>query len=310
MIRKIRYYKSKSTFLLILFSLSAFSFTGKQDRADNKSQSALKWELAAYNFGSLGKLTPESQVDLLNKLGYKGIILSCETSQDFQNLDRYIEKTSLTNGFKIEAVFERYNFTDSTERKERWRKVVDKISGTGAKLWIIFGKKAEGINDDFIEAKLREMVAYSASKKVELVLYPHSKCYIASAEEALPFVEKINHPNLKLAVHLCHEIRAGNGSRMDLVFDRVKDRIGAVTLAGTDSVADFSAPKLMDSITIKPLGKGNYDLNRFFEPLRKSGYKGVVGFINFKIEEDPETYLEASMKVWRTLTKNSKTRSK
>jgi len=59
----------------------------------------------------------------------------------------------------------------------------------------------------------------------------------------------------------------------------------------------------MDSSTIKPLGQGNYDLKRFLEPLRNSGYKGVVGFINFKIEEDPETYLDASMKVWRTLTK-------
>jgi sugar phosphate isomerase/epimerase len=88
---------------------------------------------------------------------------------------------------------------------------------------------------------------------------------------------------------------------MNQVFERVKGRIGAVTLAGTDSVADFSAPKLMDSSTIKPLGQGNYDLARFVKPLSKSGYKGSVGFINFKIEEDPENYLDASLKVWRKL---------
>jgi sugar phosphate isomerase/epimerase len=270
-------------------------------RTDKKNPSKSVWELAAYNFGSLGKLTPEAQIDLLNKIGYNGIILSCETKADFQNLDKYIEKTARMNNFKIEAVFERYNFSDSTERRERWKKVVDKIDGKGTQLWIIFGKKVDGITDDFIETKLREIVGYSASKGVSVVLYPHSKCYIASAEEALPFVEKINHPNLKLAVHLCHEIRAGNGARMNQVFERVKGRIGAVTLAGTDSVADFSAPKLMDSSTIKPLGQGNYDLARFVKPLSKSGYKGSVGFINFKIEEDPENYLDASLKVWRKL---------
>jgi len=105
-----------------------------------------------------------------------------------------------------------------------------------------------------------------------------------------------------LAVHLCHEIRAGNGARMDQVFDHVKGRIGAVTLAGTDSIADFSAPKRMDSSTIKPLGQGNYNLELFVKPLLKSGYKGSVGLINFKIEDDPETYLGASLKVMKTLT--------
>ncbi|MBV5313694.1 MAG: sugar phosphate isomerase/epimerase [Prolixibacteraceae bacterium] len=300
-----RKYLKDRLFISFLILLISFTICVSVEAAgiDKKNASKSGWSLAAYNFGSLGKLSPEAQIDLLKKTGYKGIILSCETKEDFQNLDRYFEKAGKIKDFKIEAVFERYNFTDSTSRKERWRKVVDKISGTGAKLWIIFGKKAEGITDGFIEAKLSEMVSYSASKKVEVILYPHSKCYIASAETALPFIEKIGHPNLKLAVHLCHEIRAGNGSRIDQVFDRVKDHIGAVTLAGTDSVADFSAPKLMDSSTIMPLGRGNYDLNRFLEPLRNSGYKGVVGFINFKIEEDPETYLDASMKVWRTLTK-------
>jgi len=293
------------SFLILLISFT-ICVSVEAENIEKKDATKPAWSLAAYNFGSLGKLSPEVQIDLLNKVGYQGIILSCETKVDFQNLDKYIEKAAKMENFKIEAVFERYNFNDSTERKERWRKVVDKLAGKGTQLWIIFGKKVDGINDEFIESKLREIVNYSTTKGVLVVLYPHSKCYIASAEEALPFIEKINHPNLKLAVHLCHEIRAGNGSRMDQVFDRVKDRIGAVTLAGTDSVADFSAPKLMDSSTIKPLGQGNYDLSLFVEPLSKSGYKGSVGFINFKIEEDPETYLDSSLKVWIRLKNKSK----
>jgi hypothetical protein len=39
-------------------------------------------------------------------------------------------------------------------------------------------------------------------------------------------------------------------------------------------------------------------MKNFTEPLLKSNYKGKVGFINFKIEEDPETYLKSSMLEW------------
>ncbi len=303
-----RKYCKNRIFLSFLILLISFTIcvSAEAEKIGKKNTSKPVWSLAAYNFGSLGKLSPETQIDLLAKIGYKGIILSCETKADFQNLDMYLEKAEKIKDFKIEAVFERYNFNDSTERKERWRRVADKLVGKGTQLWIIFGQKVDGINDEFIESKLREIVNYSTTKGVQVVLYPHSKCYIASAEEALPFIEKINHPNLKLAVHLCHEIRAGNGSRMDQVFDRVKDRIGAVTLAGSDSVADFSTPKRMDSSTIKPLGQGNYHLERFIGPLVKSGYKGPVGFINFKIEEEPENYLDDSMKIWKNIAKRSK----
>jgi sugar phosphate isomerase/epimerase len=277
--------------------------------AEKKEDTGSYWPFAAYNFGSLGKSSPEAQINLLKSTGYNGIILSCETNEDFENLDKYNEKAVKIKDFKIVAVFERYNFTDSTSRQERWRQVVDKIAGKGTQLWIIFGKKTVGITDGFIEAKLREIVSYAAQKGVHVVLYPHSKCYIATAEEALPFVEKIDHPNLKLAVHLCHEIRAGNGSRMAEIFDRVKERIGAVTLAGTDSIADFSNPRNMDSSTIKPLGQGNYPLDRFVWPMIESGFKGTVGFINFKIEEKPENYLGASLKVWRNISEIAKNKA-
>lgn len=259
-------------------------------------------ELSAYNFGSLGKLAPLDQLAILKKTDYKGIILNSQTETDTVNLDVFLAALKKNKHFKIHAVMVRYDFTDPVKKREGWKKIVDRIAHNGIELWFIFGKKTEGITDCFIETKLKEVVEYAKTKKVKVILYPHSKCYLASAEDALPFVKKINDPNLKLAVHLCHEIRAGNGSRIDKVFEHVKNHLGAVTLAGTDSVADFSKPKLMDTSTIKPIGQGNFHMANFVEPLRKSGYKGMVGFINFKIEDDPETYLKSSMMEWKKIT--------
>lgn len=257
------------------------------------------WPVTSYNFGGLEKLPAKDQVKLLHRYGYNGIILKCATIEDFQNIDRHIEAVERTDNFRIDAIFERYNFEDPAQRRERWKKVVDKISGKKIQIWLIFGKKTEGVNDAFIERKLREIVAYAAPKGVEVILYPHSSCYIESAEEALPFVEKVNHPQLKLAFHLYHEIRAKNGSRLDEVMKRVQHRLGAVTLAGTDQVADYSSARARDSSTIKPLGQGDYDLRGFVRILKSSGYKGAVGLMNFKLPEAPSNYLPRSLEIWK-----------
>ena len=277
--------------------------SAREKRVEKQVSSKKGWPLAAYNFGSLGKLTPVDQIALLKKAGYQGIILNSEKNDDLVNLDIFLKELRNDKHFKVHAVMARYNFADSLQKRERWKSLVDRIANKRIELWLIFGKKTEGITNSFIETKLREIVEYAKTKNVPVILYPHSTCYIASAEEALPFVQAINDTNLKLAVHLCHEMRAGNGSRMDMVFEHVKKYIGAVTLAGTDSVADFSQPLLMDKSTIKPIGQGNFNMKNFIKPLLKSEYKGTIGFINFKIDEEPEVYLNASMTVWKNMVK-------
>ncbi len=281
---------------ILFFVLTANNNTLAQDTKHRVN------ELSAYNFGSLGKLAPLDQIKILKKTGYKGIILNSQTKTDTLNLDVFLAALKKDKHFKIHAVMIRYDFTDSIQKREGWKIILDKIEKQNIELWVIFGKRTNGANDGFIESKLKEIVDFAKTKKVKVILYPHSNCYIASAEEAMPFVQKINDPNLQLAVHLCHEIRAGNGGRLSTVFENVKQYIGAVTLAGTDSVADFSKPKLMDSSTIKPIGNGNFNMTKFIEPLRKSGYKGMVGFINFKIDEDPVSYLKSSMQEWKKIT--------
>jgi sugar phosphate isomerase/epimerase len=256
------------------------------------------WPVVSYNFGGLEKLRPKEQINLLHRSGYDGIILRCATEENFNDLGQHLRVADQTTGFKVEAVFERYNFNDPPKRRERWKKVVDKIAGKKIQLWVIFGKKTKGVNDAFIERKLREIVRYATPKDVEVILYPHYGCYIESAEEALPFVDKINHPNLKLAFHLYHEVQAKNGSSIPEVIKRIKHRLGAVTLAGTNRVADYSTARARIKSAIKPLGQGDYDMTGLIRILRASGYEGVVGLMNFKITEPPKQYLPRSIKLW------------
>ena len=130
------------------------------------------------------------------------------------------------------------------------------------------------------------------------MLYPHSTCIFESAEEGMPLVEKINDDNLKIAFHLYHEIRAKNGHRIHEVLNRIEHKLGAVTLAGTDSVADYTNSRTRDTTTIKLLGRGTFYVEEFAHQLNETSYSGDVGFMNFKFELSPEIYLPKSRNVW------------
>ena len=280
--------------VLLLF----LTIVGACQTSSKKELNANTWPISSYNFGGMETLSAEKQVSLLRSSGYQGIILRIAKELDFEMLPDFLEEVEKFDDFRIDALFVRYNFNDPVERRENWTEVINQITGKNIQLWVIFGKKVDGYDDVFVEQKLREIVEYSTPKKVEVILYPHSSCYFESAEEGMPLVEKINHENLKIAFHLYHEIRARNGARINEVLDGIKHKLGAITLAGTDSVADYSSSRTRDTTTIKPLGRGTFDLKQLALELNKTEYSGYIGLMNFHLKEAPEIYLPRSRNIW------------
>lgn len=261
------------------------------------------YPLYIYNFGGLTNYTPQKQVELLTGMGYGGMALSATTDEDMRLMPDYLTYAARQKNFKIYAAFIRYNFNDKPKDKGRWKEVVNLIAGKQVKLWVIFGPKIPAITDADVDSALKEINDYAAAHKVPVILYPHSELYIETAEQALPFVLRNKSPNLKLAVHLYHEIRAGNTARITEVLQNVKPYIGCVTLAGTDSITVFKTGLRMDTTTIKPLYRGNYDLRKFLSALKAVDYKGPVGFINFKITDSLPVYLSGSILTWNQMKK-------
>ena len=258
-----------------------------------------------YNFGGLEKLTPKEQIAYLHTMGYNGISLRMAKAEHVDDMPAFLSEAALYPDFNIYSAFVRYNFQDDEVDKNRWREVVDLIEDKDIALWFIFGRPKEGVDEQQVEDILREVVAYATKKNVPVTLYPHDKCFYYTAEQALPVVKRISHPNLKLALHLCHEMKAGNVNRLDEVVSNVHEYISFVTLSGTDKVVDRSTPRSVDRSTIKPLNKGNFDIYKVIEPLKKVGYKGPVGFINFNIDKDypMDDYLLESLNKWKELSK-------
>ncbi len=186
----------------ILYPLVLASILGCQ-RVDGKVTNNDKsiWPVSSYNFGDLEKLSAKDQVSLLRSSGYQGILLRMTKDANFEMLPDFLDEADKFDDFNINAVFVRYNFSDPAEKREKWIEVIDQVAEKGIQLWVIFGKPEEGYDELFVENKLREIVNYATPKKVEVILYPHSWCFIETAEEGMPFIEKIDHDNLKVAFH-------------------------------------------------------------------------------------------------------------
>lgn len=257
-----------------------------------------------YNFGGLEKLSPKEQIAYLDSMGYDGISLRMAMENHVDDLPEFLSEAEKHADFKIYSAFVRYNFQDADIDKNRWREVVDLIENKDIALWLIFGRPTEGVTEEMVEQILREVVAYATQRNVPVTLYPHHNCFYYTAEQSLPVVKRINHPNLKLALHLCHEMKAGNANRLEEVVSNVHEYISFVTLSGTDSVVDRSSPRSIDRSTIKPLNKGDFDIYEFMEPLKKVAYKGPVGLLNFNIDKDypMDDYLQESLNKWKELS--------
>ncbi|WP_170148086.1 sugar phosphate isomerase/epimerase family protein [Marinoscillum furvescens] len=263
------------------------------------------WPISSYNFGGMQGMPVQEQVALLRSSGYDGLILRVATPENFEELPQFLDETDQHADFTVHAAFVRYNFEESL-RRERWIEVVDQIAHRNMQLWVIFGKKEAGYDDEFIEEKLREINDYALARGVEVILYPHSSTYYESVEEAAPMVQKIGSSNLKTALHLYHEVRAGNGHRIHEVIRGTLGLLGAVTLAGTDSVADYSSPLARDTSTIKPIGLGTFDVRAFLDTLQQYDYEGVLGVMNFSIKASPAEYLPHSRKLIKSYTSSDK----
>ncbi len=262
---------------------------------NSKDKLRHNWPLFVYNFGGLDKYSIEEQVNMLHLYGYDGMAIDVANASKLADFERYAAAAKKLQNFKIYTAFYRFSFDEKLGFSKDWIKVIDKIAGTGTDLWLISGEKKDGVSPELLEKEIKSVVEYAASKSLHVTLYPHSKNYIATAEEALIYVKKINKPNFDLAVHSCHEIRAGNANRIEEVLEKVKDHLGYVTIAGADNIPNTSTNGgEWESSTLKPLYRGNFDLTRILKKLKSLDYKGAIGFINHRITEAPEAYLPLS----------------
>ena len=265
-------------------SLVAFSFLAFTASCSSPSEtSRADYPLGVFNFDFARLGTDETnQISVLQKIGYEGLVLNLTNPKELATLEQYQSATSI-DGFKVYAAYVEIDFAkDLAAQNAYLDKVAKVLKKSASKLWVILRVRGgKTVEREQILDFLSSAADQTKAQGVELVIYPHwsggnplNICLIESAEDAIPYLEEIGSDNLFVSLHLCHEIKAGNGNRLNEVAAKIKPWLRLPSINGADVDAVNEAEGWDRGI--QPLTQGDYDSSQLLEALSSVDYEGPV----------------------------------
>lgn len=267
-----------------------------------KSQSPL----AAQKFGvfdfDLRGADHGEKVDSVINLGYDGLAMKLTAPSDLARWEAYKAarpNTKLMVGF-LNAYIDNPDDIDSTHSTN----VLQTLADEGAQFWCLF-RRTENSDTSGLQALVDRVAARGAEFGLDANIYPHdgdSLFAIESVEEAMGFINQSSATNLKVSAHLCHEIRAGNGDRLEEVLRAAGDHLALVSINGADvAYVDDSSDW---SATIQPLSDGDFDARLYVDALDRVGYLGPVILHTFGLASKPASHYQDSYNLWQNWVQN------
>ena len=270
-----------------LIALALCLATTSDVRAEESSNADYPLGVFNFDFARLGA-DEASQISELESIGYGGLVMNLSANNvrkaksALETLHRY-QAAIGAGSFNVYAGYVVFFFNTSAEMRkaqnEHIDKVIQSLKESNAKLWVILrGGKGrvpkESVKPEQIVKFLRSLAERTKAAGVELVIYPHYGALVESAEEALTYLKEAQNGNIFLSLHLCHEIRAGNGDRLNEVAAKIKPwlRLPSINGADIDSVNEVIGWKR----GIQPLTMGDYDSSQLLDALKSVDYRGPV----------------------------------
>jgi sugar phosphate isomerase/epimerase len=254
-----------------------------------------------FDFARLGE-TEAEQIDELQSIGYSGLVMRVNNKKQLEELKRYQDAIG-DDPFKIYAGFFTVFFNqDLAAQNAQLDKVIQSLKKSNAALWVILrvkgGKKVE--REQIVDF-LRPLAERTKAAGVELIIYPHwsggnprNVCLIETAEDAIPYLEEVQNGNVFVSLHLCHEIKALNGDRLNEVAAKIKPWLRLPSINGAD-VDAVNEKKGWDR-GIQPLNMGDYDSSKLLDALRSIDYKGPVILHTFGLQKAAADHHHTSFK--------------
>ena len=255
-----------------------------------------------FDFQRLGK-SPQTQVQALKKIGFSGATLTFHGDRKKVDAKFAAFRKEIKAG-KFQVYAAHYpikigkNNKAATEKRVTW--AIDKVKSVGADFWLILrAEDGQKVPRAKLLSTVNMVADICAQKKVPCIIYPHDMTLIESAEEAITLVKQSKRNDLFISLHLCHEIRAGNGERLTEVAKKVKPYLRLASISGADvKYVDNSKDW---SKTIQPLDKGTYDLSKFIKALQAVNYKGPVILHTFGLQKVKADHHERSYAKYQEL---------
>jgi len=284
-----------------LISLWILSLVIPSLMAQESNQSDYPMGVFNFDFARLGA-DETSQVNELQAIGYGGMTMRVNTNKNLEKLKRY--QAAIGDApFKIYAGFFTVFFDkDLTAQNAHLDKVIKALKQSDSKLWIILRVKGGlEVKREQIVDFLRSAAERAKAAGVELVIYPHwsgnnplNVCLIESAEDALSYINEIQSDNLFVSLHLCHEIKAGNGDRLNEVAAKIEPWLRLPSINGADNDAVHEEEGWERGI--QPLTMGDYDASKLLKALKSVDYKGPVILHTWGLQKSAPDHHHTSFK--------------
>lgn len=243
-----------------------------------------------------GVWTPEQQAATLEELGYVGIGYNYTSPEDLERWLKELDQRRL-NLFEI---YFGVNIDKPGVYPAGIQEAIRILKGRETILWLtVSGSTRAGDRDAEAAGLIQQVADWGKGSGLRLALYPHFGMYVATAEDALRVLRKVNRNNVGVTVNLCHELMSGNGERL---FEIVK-KAAPHTMLATICGADYGPGIKPDwSNYIKPLGQGHYDVYAFVKALRDAGHHGPIGLQCYQLKGDIKENLRSSLAAWNQYT--------
>ncbi len=245
-----------------------------------------------FDFARLGD-SVAAQLDAIEEMGYTGITLNVTEPNQRKRLAEYQENL---DGRDLQ-IYAGYIVADVGPSNDALYPVIDEtlriLARSNSALWLIVRDRVE--DRSFLLEAIGTIADMAKAAGVELVLYPHDNLGIETAEEALGYVKELGREDIGISLHLCHEIRGGNGDRLTEVAQVIKPylRLPSISGAAADSAGDTREDGW--DRTIQPLDQGDYDASQLLEALDAVGYTGPVILHTFGLQKVEADHHERSI---------------
>ena len=287
--------------IIPLIALSLTALTASCSSTDESIQADFPLGAFNFDFARLGA-DEASQISELKSIGYDGLVLNLTNPKELKTLEQY-QAVASNDPFEVYAAYVAIDFSKDLDAQNAYLdKVTKALKKSDAKLWVILRVRGgKTVEREQIVDFLRSAADRSKAGGVELVIYPHwsggdplNICLIETAEDAIPYLEEIGSDNLFVSLHLCHEIKRGNGHRLNEVAAKIKPwlRLPSINGADIDAVNEVAGWKR----GIQPLTMGDYDSSQLLDALKSVDYEGPVILHTWGLQKSAADHHHTSFK--------------
>lgn len=292
---------------LTLCSVLTFLVGGKTACAAAEPRIYLRGTFAPFAM-CMANMSIANQVSFAEKVGFTGMGLSGMVKYQ---VNQAVNLPQVVSGkFKIPSVLWYSNINEPINVP--WLdSILDDAKKVDMAVWMVSGGNKNRLDStkSLAVSRLKVVAERCRAKGVRMVLYPHLGTAFETAEdgmEALDSLRRHGYSEVKLSIHLCHEVKKGNGGRIASIVSKVAPYLAMATVNGADS----NTYRLNDgwATAIMPLDAGTYDPKVFLKALSQAKFDGPIELHTYGLKSpvDPayDGHFERSLARWNEWVTN------